>query len=150
GSVVWAQRFPGDKVNDLAISPTGDLAIVGTYSGGPITLGSSTFPNQGSGDVFVLELSGASGQPLWARVFGGAGADVPYALAFNSAGEVAVGGGFEGTVDFGDGPRVSHGGVDGFVVQYGSSGAVAQVRTFGGSSDDSARGLGFDSSGHAW
>jgi hypothetical protein len=66
-------------------------------------------------------------------------------LVVDSAGNVIVGGEFEGTIDFGDGPRTSAAGaVDDFVLSLDPSGGFRWVRTFGSSGSDLLLGMEID------
>ena len=56
---------------------------------------------------------------MWSGAFGGAEADMPYALAVDSGGNAFVSGYFAATIDFGTGPLTAINGDDMFVAKIG-------------------------------
>src|SRR5207245_1125833 len=84
----------------------------------------------------------------WAQRFGSTGSDAGQAVAMDGSGNVLVTGVFQGTVDFGGGPRASAGGMDIFVAKYaGASGAHMWSVSFGGAQDDFGQGIAVDGAG---
>jgi hypothetical protein len=100
----------------------------------------------GDSDVFVTMFD-ATGNPLSSHAFGGAGQDDGLAAAFDATGNLLVAGDFSDSVDFGQGPVMSLGSLDAFVMKLGSGGASAWAHTFGGASVDSASAVAVDASG---
>lgn len=101
GSFVWARQISGtgeDRAFSIAVN--GDaVAIVGSYAGS-MTIDGRTFPNSGSDDIFVLDVSAASGATSWVKTFGGPGSDVARSVAVDGSRNVVLTGGFIGTVNF--------------------------------------------------
>jgi len=97
----WALRWGGkhaDAARALAADEAGNLYVAGTFQ---LTVdfdagaGRTLMTSAGGRDVFVLKLDSAR-RLLWARRFGGTGAEDVSGLAVGADGTVYVGGGFEG------------------------------------------------------
>jgi hypothetical protein len=131
----------------LLVDGTGNLVMMGHYNG---TI------NVGGGDLTVIGIGGstflakydASGAHLWSRGFPSSFTCSGAALAMDEDGDLAMGGYFDGTVDFGGGPFGSAGRPDIFVAKYGADGAHLWSKHFGSSGDDIAYGLATDGSGN--
>jgi hypothetical protein len=65
-----------------------------------------TLNTAGVNDAFVAKLD-SLGTPLWARVFADPTQQIAYTLALDGAGDVYVGGTFQGTVNFGGGGKLA-------------------------------------------
>jgi len=149
--LLWAHRIGGSGVDqgfDLALDPSGNVWVVGQYSGtvdfdpGPGTV------NQTGGD-FVLKLD-CDGNFLWAGAIDGSGEDIR-SLAIDSAGNVLIAGAFRGTGDLDPGSgtfnltaKISSGGTptnDAFLTKIRNDGSFLWAKAWGGAS--SASGLGF-------
>ncbi|QKG55582.1 T9SS type A sorting domain-containing protein [Hymenobacter sp. BRD128] len=155
----WAQRAGGpaeDYANALASSRqaiymTGNFASA-TASFGPASLTNAN-PN-GSFDVFVARLEGASGRVAWAQRAGGPGDDRANAIATDGA-SVYVAGEFQSaTARFGS-ATLSNAGTSGlyydvFVTQLidvGSAGSFNWAQRAGGPGDDYGTSLAVSSAG---
>lgn len=138
----WSKRF-GDggtqKGMRVATDAAGDVILAGRYTG-DVDLGGGALGNAGQNDVFVAKLD-AAGNHLWSRRFGGAGDEALGDIAVDSVGNVLVTGSFNGTVDFGDGPLVSAGGKDGFLVKLDPAGATLWSKQIGGASGQEGVGV---------
>lgn len=94
----------------------GNLLLTGTFSN-QCQVGADPLISDGGGDIFVAKL-GHGGDHVWSRRFGDFQNQEGKAIAGSAAGAVAVCGLFEGGVNFGDGPKISQGGADGFVAVF--------------------------------
>ena len=103
GAPRWALAWGGkhaDVARALTLDAAGNLYVAGTFQltadfdPGP---GRRLMTSAGRTDVFVLKLD-ASRRLVWARRFGGDGADDVTALAVGADGSVYLGGSFEGRV----------------------------------------------------
>jgi len=112
---------------------------VGTvdFGGGPLST-----PTTAS-DMFVAKYS-ASGAPVWAKRLGGTNSEGGTAVAVDSLGDIAVTGGFQGTVDFGGGALTSAGSNDIVVGKYTGGGSYLWAKRFGGTGDDSSLAVAVD------
>jgi len=114
----WSARFGGassDYGNALAVDGSGNLSLAGRFQG-TVDLGGGPLTAAGSQDLFVASYTSLGGH-RWSRRFGGSGVDHANGVAAGASGKIVAGGEFQGTVDFGDGPRASAGVYDAFLVQ---------------------------------
>ena len=106
GKLFWARSFGStdyDSGGGVAFDPTGNVVVVGTFSGtvnfatnGP----TATLTAGPIFDVFVLKLD-PNGQGIWGRSYvGGNGWAKGQAIAVDPFGQVHVAGAFNGSVDF--------------------------------------------------
>ncbi len=97
-----------DHGDAIAVSPDGDIAVVG------LTLGAVQEATQlGYGDVFLARLSGVDGGVLWQVQLGSPQADQPLDVAFDPSGNILIAGYTEGTAD----EMVDTAEADGFVAK---------------------------------
>ncbi len=147
----WLNKAGGagnDEAQDMVRDAAGDLYITGYFSFGAV-FGTTSFTAVGSTDVFVAKVSGTTGDFIWAKAFGGAGADAGVSVTTVTGGGLAVSGFFEGQADFG-GQQVSAmaGSQDIFVLRLDADGNVLWVRTGGGADSDIPYGIAADSEGN--
>lgn len=152
-NLVWGYGLTAQgsvEVRDLAATKGGViLAAAGVidFGNGQVTEGGSVANAVASFD--------ASGSLLWTKTFantgGGWSADTITAIAGSAAGNVAMTGFFEGTVDFGNG-SVSAGGAlhstNAFVVRLDASGNHVWSKSFGAFQKEAGRGITFDGDGN--
>jgi hypothetical protein len=103
----------------------------------------------GGTDGFLAKYSPA-GTLLWARRFGGTLDERVTDLAVDQAGNLYVGGGFEGAATFDPGGSLvltSAGGSDGFITRYSTDGTLGWAVRFGGSGLDDVSALAVDAGG---
>ena len=91
-----------------------------------------------------------TGQPRWAKRWGGTSADSGKAITTDGSGNVLVGGSFTGTVDFGGGALSSGGMDDAFLAKYLSDGTPVWSRRMGGTGNDGVTGIAVDRSGNVF
>lgn len=89
-----------DGATGVAVDRAGQVLVGGYFSKGLI-VGADVPANLGGFDIFVTRL-GADLEPLAqsTRAYGGSGSDVPMGLAVGPAGDVAIAGRHQATVDF--------------------------------------------------
>ena len=142
-----------DIVADLAVDPAGSLYLTGTFTGtvdfDPGT-GINALTSLGGNDVFLAKYSSA-GALVWVARIGGTGAERVTSLARDAAGNLYLGGAFEGSTDFDPGAALqvltSLGGDDGYVVKLSAAGDFIWSRRIGGPSADEVSGVGVDALG---
>ena len=132
----------------LALSPTGQVAVVGSVTGvlggavnGPMNSG-ATGPNADNTDSFVT-LYDANGNELWTARRGSSGNDSATQVAFSADGKtVYVAGQAQGSMP-GGGPTV--GGQDGYIEAFQTTAKgeprATFTQTFGTTGQDSVKGL---------
>jgi hypothetical protein len=149
GTLMGSARFGGtgsDAARSVTVDPSNDITVAGSFSS-KVTFVTTPETSAGGLDAFVVLLS-AQMMPLWDVHFGGTGDDEALAIAADSAGNVAVGGYFEGSMTVGATPFTSAGGRDAFAVKIDPTGGVAYARYFGSMDDDVANDLTTDGFGH--
>lgn len=118
GSVAWSATYDGpaawhDQARDLALTPDGDVVVVGSTPG----------PQQFS-DMLLLRLDGATGALVWERVYhrGTQISDTALAVAIDGDGNIyAVG-------------QTSGDGADALIVKFDSAGQALWVKSYDGPS----------------
>ena len=159
GNYLWAKRFgdtTGDTGKSIAIDSSGNVLVTGDFTG---TIdfdpgaGVTNRTSNGSYDFFILKLD-SSGNLIWAKSVGGAGAESGIFIAVDRDGNTSVTGIFSGIVDFDPGAGVSSltssGGLDIFVTKFDSAGNHLWSNRRGGSGNDIGDGIGVDSSGNVY
>lgn len=125
----------------------GTGAVAGGGAGGAGASGGSG-ASSGAGGFGGGVDAGPPPSADWVKRIGGTGSDQAYDVARNAAGDVFVGGTFEGSVDFGTGVKSSNGSSDAFLLALGGDGTPKWVKTFGGSSFDQVSGVAVDGQGN--
>ena len=88
---------------------------------------------------------------IWAQRFGSTSTDTCRAIVSDaSSGNIIMGGGFNGTVNFGTGALVSAGGTDMYLAGYNSSGTALWSKRYGGTGSEVVRGVALDGSGNVY
>ncbi len=150
GNFVWARNVTGSVIGSaaaIAVDSSGNAFITGSFKGtGDFDPGADTFILSNTGDygnIFVWKLD-SSGNFVWARQMGGAGADGGQGLALDSSGDVYTTGSFVGTADFDPGAGTfnltSGAQGDAFVSKLDGMGNFVWARQLGG--DSLVQGLG--------
>jgi len=106
----WAKGFGAantlfrDSGAAVAVGPTGDIFVTGQVGEGPVDFGGGAL-EAGTEDVFVARFSGL-GEHRWSRrwtdTYGGFG-NYGTTIALDNANTICVGGGYSGSINFGDG-----------------------------------------------
>lgn len=150
GAHIWSRRF-GDvdeqQAVSLVLTANNDVGLVGSFHGS-VDFGGGELKSSGSGDVFVTRLSGVDGTHLWSKAFGDPANQNAAAGVIDPSGDFVVVGGFNGALDFGNGPLLSNGNGDIFVAKLaGKDGALLWSRAFGDSEYQGAAGVAVDGAG---
>lgn len=148
GVVQWARSFGGpgrDAANSVAVTPDGDIVVVGTYMG-PIEFGTSALENHGDLDMYVTKLA-SNGQPLWSFGYGGNFPQFAYAVAVSETGYIAVAGGFRGTMQLSETRTLSaslgYGTEDAYVALFDEKGSLEWAYAYESSNRQVVSGLKF-------
>jgi hypothetical protein len=114
GSTVWAKGF-GDAADqealDVTLTPMGNVVFTGALDG-TVDFGGGSMTASSPDDIYLVKLSGASGDHVWSRRFGGSGDQDGRAVATDAMGNVLFAGEYSTKVDFGSGEITSTGGED--------------------------------------
>ena len=131
----WARNYgtaaASSYVNATAVDVSGNVYIAGSFNGATLALGGVTLSRIGTSDAFVAKLD-ASGAVLWAKNYGGAGANAEgYAIAADSAGNVYLGGNFNGA-NLSTPALTKIGGSDAYALKLDASGNTLWAKNYGG------------------
>jgi hypothetical protein len=149
GHYLWARRSGGtgnDYLDAVAVNGAGDVLVAGNFPG-TATFGGGTLTSAGGTDGVVVKYAGSTGAFVWQRQFGSTGDDAANGVTVDGSGNVGMTGSFTGTVDFGNGPLVAAGGMDGVAVKYTGTGVATWSKRFGGTATDYGRGVAADAGG---
>ena len=119
GTHLWSQRFGGsfaEAVGGVAVSPSGSIALSGSFVGG-LDFGGGLLAENGSWNAFVACFS-ATGAPSWSRGAGGTWDDHGNGVAISATGDVVATGDFYQSANWGDWDLVNAGGADGYLVRF--------------------------------
>lgn len=160
GTLVWARHVGGDGQDQpytVAVDGAGNVYLTGDFIGtadfdpGPAVVSFTSLAEDY--DAFVVKLN-ASGGLVWARQFGGTGAEAAYGLALDAVGNVYLAGYFEGTADFDPGAGTANlasvGMIDGFALKLNAAGTFVWARRFGGGDVDYASKIATDGAGNLY
>jgi hypothetical protein len=152
GAYAWATRMGGTSVDNamgIAVDGSGNPIVTGYFSG-TANFGGGNLVSTGANDVFVVKYS-AAGAHQWSKRFGDANDQRAYAVAAESAGNIAVTGYYYGTIDFGGGAvPASTNGACSFVAKLNANGGQVWSKGVCPASGLGSGGTGvaFDSSGN--
>lgn len=142
GSLAWVRSFEsGDAQNlyGLAVGPNDEVAIAGAFPG-TVDFGEGVLTSAGDLDAAVA-IFDADGNPIASTLFGGAGADAAYTVAF-SANDVIVAGSFSGEMALGPTTILGATDQDGFVLRLSPDlSTVRWAHALGGAGADSVSAL---------
>lgn len=148
GSHVWSKQF-GDTEQetpvDITADSAGNVVLTGRFNW-RVNFGGGNLNAAGSNDVFVAKLD-ASGNHLWSKRYGAAGSDGSTALAVDPSGNVAFGGYYSGTVNFG-GSSFTSSSYDSFLVKLDAAGNHLWSKTFPDGDGDDIHDLASDPAGN--
>lgn len=126
--LVWQHQYPAAFAG-LATDGSGNAVVAGSYSGTVDFGGGSLTSGTMGPDGFVLEL-GPTGSHLWSKPFHGTSQrrinDIATydASTPSTAGDVAIAGSFQGTIDFGSKTLQSAGSLDAFALTLDTAGNI--------------------------
>ena len=158
GALVWVKDIRGANSASVAqgsaitVDASGNVIVTGTFTGSfnfdPGT-GMTSLGALARNDVYVAKYN-SSGALVWAKQVVGSGNafDQGYAVAVDGAGNIGVGGTFQGTASFGSAILSAGGSSDSFVSKLDANGNFLWTRatTGTGSSLAQTSGLTFDAS----
>src|SRR5262245_14468925 len=100
----WAKGgggVDGEYVGGIVTDANGNIYIVGYYWSPTITFGTTTLPNSGASDIFLVKYD-VSGNLLWAKRAAGTGQDYATSITTDANGNIYVTGYFDsGQISFG-------------------------------------------------
>ena len=153
GAHQWSKGFGGvyaDQAKSVAVDSTGNVYFTGffegtvNFGGGPLSV-----PYTSDLDVFIAKFTKA-GAYTWAKHFTNTGNDQGYGIAVDGQGNVAVGGTFSNTINFGGGDLVSPNAMtDAFVADFTTNGVYRWQRRLGApDANEGVRGIAVNGAGN--
>lgn len=137
----------------IAVDPTGNLLVSGTYTSASVTVGPATLTNTGETNVFVAKYDHA-GNALWARTSAGEYNSTDFALATDPMGNTILTGWFEpDTFILGTDTlyrSLPEEIINAYVVKYDPSGNVLWARRPFSNGYAAGRGVATDSAGNIY
>ncbi|OBW43351.1 Beta-propeller repeat protein [Chryseobacterium sp. MOF25P] len=137
GNVVWAKAIGGtgsDNGYGITADASGNVYATGGFSDN-LTVGSTTLTSLGGADIYVVKYD-VTGNPVWAKSYGGTGAEGGYKIALDSNGYIYNSGFYTGTIAFGATNLTSAGSNDVYLLKMNSSGNPVSAVSFGGTAMD--------------
>jgi hypothetical protein len=145
GTPLWSVGYGsvGDETSpDVGVDGSGNVFIASAF-GGTVSLGGGPLKSAGGNDFLLAKLD-PSGKHVWSARFGDAKDQVVHAgprITVDTAGNVAMSGGFAGTIDLGGGPLASAGEDDVFVAKFDPAGKHVWSRRFGDVKNQGSHGI---------
>jgi hypothetical protein len=130
----------------IASDEDGNVLVGGVFAG-TVSLDGDVMQSAGATDALVWKLDGA-GHSLWSKRFGDASAQSVVTLTTNDAGDVFLGGFFQGSVNFGGGPLTSVGTTNIFVAKLDPDGNYLWGKRFGSAAGQEIYAMTTDPSGN--
>lgn len=143
GMTQWGKTYGSaglDEGVSIAADGAGDVIVTGHFSGA-LDMGGTMLNSAGGRDIFVAKLDGQNGGTAWAKSFGDVNDQFVRRADVNAAGDIWVGGGFQGSVDFGGGPLVSSSGEDAYLIKLDGQGGHLQSHRYGEGLNQAVMGL---------
>ncbi|MCL9805788.1 SBBP repeat-containing protein [Flavobacterium amniphilum] len=145
GNYQWVKSIGGGNEEygrSVVVNTAGDIYVAANFTGTimvPLSPATVNFPSNGSTDNVIVKFDSA-GSALWAKTFGGTGAEFISSITCDSSGNVFSTGYFNGTVDFDPGVATTslttNGGNDVFVQKLTDSGSFVSAGRFGSTGND--------------
>ena len=157
GTLAWVLSAGGtgfDQSTGISVDGDGNVYVTGTFEGSADFNGNGApdVTTAGGGDIFVAKYT-AAGALAWVLGAGGSSSDEGGSIAVDDAGNAYVTGSFNLSADFdedGTADVTTAGGGDIFVAKYDAAGALAWVKSAGGSMFDGGRGIAVDDAGNTY
>ncbi|MEO5731073.1 MAG: hypothetical protein ABI134_27065, partial [Byssovorax sp.] len=129
-STAFGNTTLSQEVTSVATDLSGNVFVAGSFSG-TLTAGATTLTSAGMRDLFVTKLD-PGGAAVWAKRFGDATDQAgAIRLAVDPAGNVALAGTLQGSLDLGSGLLASVGGDDVFLGKLDAAGNPIWSRRIG-------------------
>jgi len=130
----------------VTFDDVGDIVVTGRFRNWA-DLGGEPLLAAGADDVFLAKFD-AAGAHQWSRGFGDVKPQTSHGVVTNDAGDIFVGGSFDGVLDPGSGPLASAGNLDVFLARFDAEGVAVWGKRWGGALEDRLFTLAIDGDGH--
>ncbi len=150
----WAKRVGGignDSPNNIAMDVSGNVYVVGQFSGDTISFDTTDLLNVSTFDIFLVKYS-PSGNVIWAKSAGGNARDLAYGIAIDANSSVYITGFFKSSTLTFDTFTLHNSSsyTDIFLAKYDSTGNVIWAKSFGGTNDDEDFGVTTDANSNVY
>lgn len=129
----WLKTFGqvnfGQSVQDVAVTNTGDIVVVGGFHG-TVDFGTGPMASTGLSDIYVAKFD-PFGNAKWVKRYGDASSQTALAVAVDNMGAVYVGGLMVGAVDFDGTILTSAGSEDAFLARFEADGKFTWAHNYG-------------------
>jgi len=146
-----------DYGRGVALDGQGNVYLTGSfYLSADFDPGAAVFTMTSSGgyDAYILKLTSATGDFVWAKKVGGTSTDDAMAIDVDASGNSYITGRYYSTVDFDPGPNTanltSKGGADAFILKLDIMGDYVWAKSVGGISTDYAYAIAVDGIGNVY
>ncbi|MCF8372928.1 MAG: T9SS type A sorting domain-containing protein [Bacteroidales bacterium] len=96
GNILWAKSFgsqSAEYITGICIDQNDNIYITGYFNSQTLSFGTTQLLSAGDKDIFVAKLN-PTGEPIWAKSFGGNGTDYGRGIASDNAGSIYITGDF--------------------------------------------------------
>jgi len=161
GNFLWAVSIEGmadvNLKSKITIDASGNILMIGNYKGtvdfDPGTAVFNLSSTSTFSDVFILKLDN-NGQFIWAKSFGGLGADDGKDIITDANNNIYTTGSFTGNGDFDPGNNVytlnNNGAYDIFISKLDANGDFVWAKSIGGNYSDDGYGISLDASNNVY
>ncbi|MCX6256989.1 MAG: choice-of-anchor L domain-containing protein [Bacteroidia bacterium] len=153
GNVIWARSYgsTGDDLSKaITIDNNDNIFICGHFNSSTITFDTITLTTNGNYDIFLAKIS-TNGNVIWAKRYGGAGADNCNNIACNNSGFVFITGNYSSTsVSFGSTVLSCSTPPNVFTAKFNTNGTIVWVKAGIGSGADYGNGIACDTNGNVF
>jgi len=149
GEYSWSQAYGGPENQQggfISSDLGGNLYLAGIFRGN-IDFGGGVLTGDETGDIYLAKMS-SSGSHIWSQGFYGDALQNVGGVAIDGAGNPAISGNFENSLDFGGGPLVSAGTQDIYIAKFDSSGSYIWANRYGQSAPQRTYDIATDSWGN--
>lgn len=139
GAYVWQKRFGGPMDDDgaaVTVDGSNNVIIAGTMQE-TLDFGGGALNTQGGFDVYVAKFTNA-GVHSWSKRYGDAANQLAVDVDADMAGNIYVGGGFEGTINFGPGAMTALSATDSFLAKLDMNGTGMLSKRYGAAGSEIA------------
>jgi hypothetical protein len=138
----WSRSCGNDLGAGVAVATTaeGDAVVTGSF-GGTMDCGTGPVAPSAFDDIFLMKLSGASGEVSWLDTFAGSSMDTPAGVAVDAFGNIFLAGTFFGTIDLQGNTFANGDGSESFITKRTNDGEHLWSRGIGGAGNQVTSGL---------
>lgn len=149
----WAKNAgntASENASGIATDNLGNSYVCGYYFSSSFTIGTATLTNNGNYDLYIAKYDN-SGNPIWARSFGGTFDDNANAVAIDASGNVYVTGFFiSPTMVCGTTTLTNSAAGDIFILKFDSSGNLIWAKNMGDGGTNQGNAIATDGSGNVF